>query len=63
MASVSSAGMPLGGNAVDNTINNSFIDHQYFDYSIEVYSTVGAWPGSSLMLHSAVITYTVSEVN
>jgi hypothetical protein len=63
MASVSSAGVPLGGNAVDNTINNSFIDHQNFDYSIEVSSTVGAWPGSSLMLYSAVITYTVSEVN
>jgi hypothetical protein len=63
MASVSSAGTPLGGNAVDNSINNSYIDHQYFDYSIEVYSTVGAWPGTSLMLYSAVITYTVSEVN
>jgi hypothetical protein len=63
MASVSSAGTPLEGNGVDNTINSSFIDHQYFDYSIEVSSTVGAWPGSSLMLKSAVITYTVSEVN
>jgi hypothetical protein len=63
MASVSSAGVPLGANGVDNTVSNSIIDHQYFDYSIEVYSTVGAWPGSSLMLYSAVITYTVSEVN
>lgn len=63
MASVSSAGTPLEGNGVDNTINSSIIDHQYFDYSIEVTSTVGPWPGASLTLKSAVITYTMSEVN
>ncbi len=62
MATVLSSGTPTESNGIDNTINAPIVNNQFYDYSIEVSSTVGAWPGTSLTLRAVVITYTLSEV-
>lgn len=61
-ASVMSSGNAGLGNGTDNTITLPVVNNQFYDYSIEVRSTSGTWPGGDLKIKSVVITYTLSEV-
>ncbi len=61
MASVISAGAPGESNGIDNTISANNINNQFYDYSIEVSSTVGPWP-TNMAVRSILITYTLTDV-
>jgi len=65
MASFESASTPGNTNGTDNTIFEPQINNLAYTYSIFVRSVQGtlvhAWPSTSLLLRSIVITYTLSE--